>query len=159
MDLNKWLKRVERRIGFPYQSGKIVREDYEGMRTNYLGEATALMPGASRNGMTLAAARLRGFDREDANELSRHVALPVIVGAAVLKGTRLARRGLPPGAGGALATGAAAAFGSTLVSAGLIRLVERDRSLLPYAAYRAALGTLVLGRLRRDRWTCEHRGR
>ena len=26
MDLNKWLKRVERRIGFPYQSGKIVQD-------------------------------------------------------------------------------------------------------------------------------------
>ena len=38
------------------------------------------IPGVSRNGMTLAAARLRGFDREDANVLSRHVALPVIVG-------------------------------------------------------------------------------
>ena len=30
-------------LEFEYQSGKIVREDYEGMRTNYLGEATALM--------------------------------------------------------------------------------------------------------------------
>ena len=36
------------------------------------------MPGASRNGMTLAA-RARGFGLE-ANVLSRHVALPVIVG-------------------------------------------------------------------------------
>jgi DNA polymerase-3 subunit epsilon len=26
MDLNKWLRRVERRIGFPYQSGKIVQD-------------------------------------------------------------------------------------------------------------------------------------
>ena len=39
------------------------------------------VPGISRNGATLAAARLRGFDREDANALSRHVALPIIVGA------------------------------------------------------------------------------
>ena len=43
---------------------------------------------------------LRGFGREDANALSRHVALPVIVGATVLKGARLARRGLPAGIGG-----------------------------------------------------------
>ena len=123
------------------------------------GQAAALMPGASRNGMTLAAARLRGFDREDANALSRHVALPVIVGATLLKGTRLARRGLPPGTGAAFAVGTAAAFVSTLGSARLIRQVERDRSLLPYAAYRAALGAVVIGRLRRDRRTCEHRGR
>src|SRR5215207_7736856 len=52
-------------------------------------QASALMPGMSRNGMTLATARLRGFGRADANALSRHVALPVIAGATVLKGTRL----------------------------------------------------------------------
>ncbi|HVP01745.1 MAG TPA: undecaprenyl-diphosphate phosphatase [Solirubrobacteraceae bacterium] len=122
-----------------------------------VGQAVALVPGASRNGMTLAAARLRGFNREDANALSRHVALPVIVGATLLKGTRLARRGLPRGMGAAFAAGTAAAFASTLASARLIRMVERDRSLLPYAAYRAALGAAVLGRLRARRRTCEHR--
>jgi len=30
-------------LEFEFKSGKIVREDYEGMRTNYIGEATALM--------------------------------------------------------------------------------------------------------------------
>jgi undecaprenyl-diphosphatase len=106
------------------------------------------MPGASRNGMTLAAARARGFGREDANALSRHVALPVIVGATALKGTRLTRRGLPAGTSAAFAAGAAASFASTLASTWLIRQVERDRSLAPYAAYRAALALAVLGRLR-----------
>ena len=61
-----------------------------------LGQSAALIPGVSRNGASLAAARLRGFRREDANALSRHVALPVIVGASILKGVRLRRRGLPP---------------------------------------------------------------
>ncbi len=113
-----------------------------------LAQACALVPGASRNGMTLAAARARGFGREDANALSRHVALPVIVGATVLKGVRLARRGVPAGMAGRLAAGAAASFGSTLASTWLIRQVERDRSLLPYAAYRAGLAAWVLTRRR-----------
>ncbi len=30
-------------LEFEYQSGKIAREDYEGLRTNYLGEAAGLM--------------------------------------------------------------------------------------------------------------------
>lgn len=30
-------------LEFEYQSGKMAREDYEGMRTDYMGEATALM--------------------------------------------------------------------------------------------------------------------
>ena len=58
-----------------------------------LAQACALLPGVSRNGATLAAARRRGFTREDANKLSRHVALPVIAGATLLKTVRLARRG------------------------------------------------------------------
>jgi undecaprenyl-diphosphatase len=117
----------------------------------YLGvaQACALIPGVSRNGATLAAARLRRFTREDANRLSRHVALPVIAGATMLKGTRLARRGLPRGTGVPFALGASASFASTLGSTWLIRQVERDRSLLPYAAYRMALAAVVLRRLRR----------
>lgn len=114
-----------------------------------LAQALALMPGVSRNGATLAAARLRRFGREDANALSRHVALPIITAASVLKGHRLLKRGLPPGAGAAFAVGTAAAFASTLGSTWLIRQVERDRSLAPYAAYRCLLAAVVLARLRR----------
>ena len=116
-----------------------------------LAQACALMPGISRNGATLAAARMRGFTREDANRLSRHVALPVIAGATLLKGARLAHRGLPPGTRLPFALGAAASFGSTLGSTWLIKQVERDRSLLPYAAYRVALAATVLRRLQRRR--------
>jgi hypothetical protein len=47
---------------------------------------------------------------------------------------------------GRLAAGAAASFASTLGSTWLIRQVERDRSLLPYAAYRTALAVAVLAR-------------
>jgi undecaprenyl-diphosphatase len=118
-----------------------------------VAQACALIPGVSRNGATLAAARLRRFTREDANRLSRHVALPVIAGATLLKGIRLRRRGLPPGTTVPFAAGAAAAFASTLGSTWLIRQVERDRSLLPYAIYRSALAMIVLAKLRSDRST------
>jgi len=116
-----------------------------------LAQACALMPGVSRNGATLAAARLCGFDRADANALSRHVALPIIVGASALKGARLAKRGLPRGTGRAFAAGIAASFASTLASTWLIAQVERDRSLAPYAAYRVALAGLVARRLWKTR--------
>jgi undecaprenyl-diphosphatase len=113
-----------------------------------VAQACALIPGVSRNGATLAAARLRRFTRQDANRLSRHAALPVIAGATLLKGVRLHRRGLEPGAGTPFAAGASAAFVSTLGSTWLIRQVERDRSLLPYAVYRIALALAILTRLR-----------
>jgi undecaprenyl-diphosphatase len=111
-------------------------------------QAFALAPGISRNGATLTAARWRGFRRPDANVISRQIALPVIVGATALKGFRLARRELPPGVGRGMAAGALSAFCSTLVSMRLIAMLERGRSLLPYAAYRAALGTVALVALR-----------
>jgi undecaprenyl-diphosphatase len=114
-------------------------------------QAAALVPGISRNGATLTAARWRGFTREQSNMLSRTVALPVIVGATVLKLERLRRRGVPRETRKALAAGVAASFASTLASQELIKQVERDRALWPYAAYRAGLAGAVLARLARRR--------
>jgi undecaprenyl-diphosphatase len=114
-----------------------------------LAQAAALAPGVSRNGVTLAAARWRRFSRDQANLLSRTIALPIIVGATVLKGTRLRRRGASPELRRSMAIGIGASFVSTLASQRLIRVVERDRALWPYAAYRAALAAAVLAKLRR----------
>lgn len=114
-----------------------------------VAQAAALAPGVSRNGVTLAAARWRRFSRDQANLLSRTIALPIIVGATILKGIRLRRRGASPELRRSMAIGATASFASTLGSQRLIRLVERDRALWPYAAYRAALAALVLRKLRR----------
>jgi undecaprenyl-diphosphatase len=136
-------------------------------------QALALVPGVSRNGATLAAARLLRFTRADADRLSLHAGLPVIAGAATLKGLRLRGRAAEPGAGrapaaepwarGALAVGAGAAFVSTLASAWMGRRglsgrslgvrgrsrSERGRPLLPYALYRAGLAAVIIRRLAR----------
>lgn len=130
-----------------------------------LAQATALMPGVSRNGATLTAARARGFAREDAHALSWHAALPVMFGAGVLKGWRLlqgkkGRGGKPAHAVGTagksgglapLAWGAGGAFVSTLMSARLLRRPRVSRrSLAPWAAYRCALAAVALVRAGRD---------
>ncbi|MCO5326690.1 MAG: hypothetical protein M9964_06485 [Solirubrobacterales bacterium] len=108
-------------------------------------------PGVSRNGSTLAAARARGFGRAHANLLSRTVALPVITAAAVRKGSKL--RGGGRAVSGrqkrAVAVGVGVAFASTLASQGLIRLIERDRALWPYAGYRVGLAGVILWKTRR----------
>lgn len=108
-----------------------------------LAQALALLPGVSRNGATLTAARACGFAREDAQALSWRAGLPVIAGAAGLKAFRLAQRGTPPGAAPALAVGAGAAFLSTLAFAPLIRPGRRARALWPFALYRFALALVV----------------
>ncbi len=114
-----------------------------------IAQAAALAPGVSRNGVTLAAARWRRFSRDQANLLSRTIALPIIVGATILKGERLRRRGASPTLRRSLAIGVVASFASTLASQRLIQLVERDKALWPYAAYRAGLAVTVLTRLGR----------
>ena len=114
-----------------------------------VAQAAALVPGVSRNGATLTAARFRRFTQEHANLLSRTVALPVIIGATALKGIRLRRRGVSSELRRAIAAGVATSFASTLASQRLISLVERDRALWPYAAYRLGLATAVVARMRR----------
>ena len=116
-----------------------------------VAQAAALAPGVSRNGATLAAARWRGFSREHSNLLSRTVALPVIVGATILEGASAPSQGTDAPRGRRFGIGVAASFASTLASQGLIRLVERDRALWPYAAYRRRARAVVLVRLRRRR--------
>jgi undecaprenyl-diphosphatase len=114
-----------------------------------LAQASALFPGISRHGATLTVARARGFGRSDAEALSWHAALPVIVGASALKGARLARGGVTQDQRAALLAGAGSAFVSTLLSARAVHRGRReDRSLLPYAVYRCLLAAVVLRRLR-----------
>jgi undecaprenyl-diphosphatase len=111
-----------------------------------LAQMTALMPGVSRSGATLAAARTRGFGRAPASRLSWEVALPIVAGASALKVWRVAtslRAGAPAARVRPLALGAAAAFLSTLATARAIG-VERRGPLWPWAAWRAVLAAAIL---------------
>jgi len=110
-----------------------------------LAQAAALVPGVSRNGATLTAARARGLDRETAARLSWRAGLPIIGGATLLKVVRVGQSGLAPELRAPFAAGAAAAFASTLAARPLLR-VRRQRLT---AAYRVALGAFALSRLGR----------
>ncbi len=129
-----------------------------------LAQAAALVPGVSRSGATLTAARLLGFRGPDAQELSRLTAGPVIAGASVLKARRLFARGLPPRLAGPLALAAASSLASTLlmlrlrVGPGPVGFQGRGRasarrgacgrtdSLRGYALYRCGLALLIAAR-------------
>lgn len=111
-----------------------------------LAQAAALWPGVSRNGATLTVLRARGYGRHDAGVLSRHVALPVIAGASVLKGVRLARRGVPRAELPAFAAGVTASFATTLAAVPLVHRAERGAPLWPFALYRLGLAGLLLRR-------------
>ena len=108
-----------------------------------VAQAAALVPGVSRRGATLAAARLRGYPREEASALSWEVALPVLVAATTLKGRRLLADPPPRAGRVALAAGALAAAASTVAAAPLLRAVER-LPWWPYAVERLALAAVVV---------------
>jgi undecaprenyl-diphosphatase len=113
-------------------------------------QACALAPGVSRSGATIAAARARGFAREDAFALSWETGLPVIAGATALKLARAVHRPVPPGLRGAFAAGAGAAFVSTLLACRALPRTACAASPLPAAAYRAALGGAAIRRVRKN---------
>jgi undecaprenyl-diphosphatase len=115
-----------------------------------LAQAAALVPGVSRNGATITAARALGFSRSESARLSWQAGLPIIAGATALKVTRLAQHGLDRDLRAPFAAGAVAAFGSTLAAAPLLRLATRRYA--PLAAYRVALGAVALRRLHRLQW-------
>lgn len=113
-----------------------------------LGQAAALVPGVSRSGGVLTAARLLRFRRPDAAALAWRAALPVLVGATVLQGVRLAREGLPRELRRPFAAGTASAFASTVLFSPLVGVTMSGRSFAPMACYRVALGAGALLALR-----------
>lgn len=107
------------------------------------GQALALIPGASRSGVTMTAARALGMARPAAARLSFLLAIPVILGAAALETLNLAAA--PATADpGALALGLVVSGAAAFVCMGmLLRLVARW-GLWPFALYRLALSAVIL---------------
>jgi undecaprenyl-diphosphatase len=117
-------------------------------------QTLALMPGVSRSGATLAAARARGFSREEADQLSWTVGLPVIAGATMLQGTRFLRGArsshgdLPNKASLTLAVGGTSAFLSTLAASRVLNQRRRAQLFPACVAYRGALAVVAIRRMR-----------
>jgi undecaprenyl-diphosphatase len=123
------------------------REDPAGRRDGMLlgaAQATALWPGVSRTGATIAIARARGLPATEARRLSLQVGVPVMAGAGLLTGARLRADGEMPHA--ALAAGAATALAATLAT-GRARCA-RELPVWLTAAHRFALAGWVLRRAR-----------
>ncbi len=146
MALADWRRRADaKRHARPQRSARDARAA-DGVALG-LAQAAALIPGVSRNGATLTAARARGFSRAAAQTLSWHAGLPVIAGASVLEGARGGSDGATRAERLAQLTGALSAFASTLAVARLLKRQLRDgQALWPYALYRAVLAALVVWR-------------
>lgn len=111
-----------------------------------LAQAVALQPGVSRSGITMTAGRIMGLDRTSAARFSFLLSLPIIGGAGVFKGLKVAMNGgLPPGFAGPFIWGtvASAVSGFVVIWALLAYLRRGDFKI--FMIYRIAVAILVLG--------------
>jgi len=108
-----------------------------------LWQALALIPGTSRSGITITAARRLGYAREDGAKLAMLMSIPVILASGVLLGAEVALTADAAAArDGALA--AAMAFVAALAALALMMRLLRSVSFTPYVIYRVILGVVLL---------------
>ena len=108
-------------------------------------QSLALMPGVSRSGITITAARFLGLDRDSAARFSFLLLIPIVFGASLWKGvTDVLLGDLPPGWQGPFLVGMIAAAGSGLLAIwGLLGYVRRHNYTL-FVVYRLILAAFIL---------------
>lgn len=103
----------------------------------------ALIPGTSRGAVTIAAARVLGFERRDAARFSLLLSLPATAAAAALLGFRLWRSGDLAVSVEALAA-AGTAFVAALVAIAMMMAWLRRATFTPFVVYRLLVGGVLL---------------
>jgi undecaprenyl-diphosphatase len=108
-----------------------------------LTQVLALIPGTSRSGITMTAARFLGYERPEAARFSLLLSIPAILGAGTLAGRDLY-------AGGNVHIGldavvsAALSFAVALAAIALMIRWLRRASFTPFVVYRILLGAALL---------------
>lgn len=108
-----------------------------------LAQVLALVPGTSRSGITMTAARFLGFERVEAARFSLLLAIPAIIGAGALAGVDLYESGDPRLGLDALIA-ALVAFLVALAAIALMMRWLRRAGFLPFVVYRILFGVALL---------------
>ena len=108
-------------------------------------QALALIPGFSRSGISISAARFAGLDREAAARFSFLMATPITAGAAIfeLRKVIAGETGVDVSAGPLLVV-MLAAFVSGMIAIGFLLRYLRTRSLTVFVIYRLVLAAVVV---------------
>ena len=108
-------------------------------------QALALMPGVSRSGITISAARFLGVTRDEAARLSFLLLAPITLGAVLLKGvTDVLLGDLPAGWEGPFLVGTLAAAGSGLLAIQALLGYVRRHDYSVFVDYRLIAAAIVL---------------
>ena len=108
-----------------------------------LAQILALVPGTSRSGITITAARRLGYKREDAARLAMLMSVPTILASGVLLGAEVAFT-MDGAAAKDASIAAVFAFGMALAALALMMRLLRSVSFTPYVIYRIVLGIILL---------------
>lgn len=108
-----------------------------------LAQALALIPGTSRAGITMTAARLLGYSRAESARFSMLMSIPIIIAAGSLGALEMAASGNPVLIEAALVA-AGLAFVSALAAIALLMRWLQVASFTPLVVYRVALGLVLL---------------
>jgi len=106
-------------------------------------QALALVPGTSRSGVTITAARILGFERQDAARFSFLLSAPVILLAAGYKFVEMISSDVAV-AWGQLGLGALVACIVAYISIEFFMRVVTRIGLAPFAIYRLILAAIIL---------------
>ena len=105
-----------------------------------LAQCIALMPGASRSGMTIMAALFLGYSRPAAARFSFLLSTPVIGGAALLKALKFSAGDITM----PFVFGILASFITGFVVIKFFMAWIRSKNLMPFMVYRIILGIIIL---------------
>lgn len=106
-------------------------------------QATALVPGVSRTGITITAARLMGYERQDAARFSLLLAIPLVGAQAGYDLWQLSTMAPLILSADLLAAAALSCLGAFIAAAALMAWLDRN-TLLPFALWSMGLGAVVL---------------
>ena len=106
-------------------------------------QVLALIPGVSRSGITMTAARGLGMERSDAARFSMLLSIPAILGAGSLKGYDLWKSGDAQLTNDVF-LGAGMSFAAALIAIALLMAWLRRATFTPFALYRVVLGIALL---------------
>ncbi len=108
-----------------------------------LAQCLALIPGTSRSGITMTAARFVGMERPDAARFSLLLSIPVIIAAGTLAGRKIYMTGSGELAADAFVA-AGLAFATALIAIAIMMAWLKRASFTPFVIYRIVLGIGLL---------------
>lgn len=108
-----------------------------------VAQCLALIPGTSRSGITMTAARFIGMERPDAARFSLLLSIPTIIAAGTLTGIDIYRSGDVQLAADAFVA-AGLSFIAALIAIALMMAWLKRASFTPFVIYRVVLGLLLL---------------